>query len=236
MSKEKYYLRNATVVIGHFINSKGKLSYTPAVENGSDLFYPIGLYPIDESKLPKIVPIKNYVPKGSDIREWLGERVFPADRQGSHLLLNSLNISKYDEWEIAKKTKAITANDFYWMTSNFADRFEDVHPRAAYNKISNARINPKHVKRAKNLALNLQRHANPATRAQEIFKRITEQNKALRIVIKPIVPARITAPIKSEFLKSILSDPRKTVINSLPENQIANKINKKVFFDPRKNG
>ncbi|WP_184185019.1 hypothetical protein [Paenibacillus sp. JGP012] len=70
---------------------------------------------------------KDTSPNEEDIRLWLSDRVFPKERQGANQILESLGLSTYDSWEIAKKTHAISLNDFYWMSDNLEDTFENIN-------------------------------------------------------------------------------------------------------------
>jgi hypothetical protein len=119
MSKNKHYLRYKNIIIGYFHLVNEKLLYIPIPELAGSIDgwrgYPRGLYPVNEHELPNLIPLVKYTPTEEDIRGWLSERVFPENRQGSHKLLNSMGLSKYDEWEIAKRTKAISHNDFYGL-------------------------------------------------------------------------------------------------------------------------
>jgi len=132
MSKEKYYLRYKDTVIGYFEEEKDTLDFTPTADSSlvpNDLGYPLGLFPAIE-KRANLKPNKSHLVDRADINRWLSDRVFPKDRQGAHTLLRGMKLNSYDMWEIAKKTKAISFNDFYWISDSLEDKYDSVHPRA----------------------------------------------------------------------------------------------------------
>jgi hypothetical protein len=128
---ENYFLRYKNKTIGVFSKIDNRLSYKPnkeiadTIPNG--LGYPLGLFPLDFSK-KGLFPLINYFPSEDDIKLWLSDRVFPADREGAYNLLNAMGLNTYDMWEIAKRTKAVSYNDHYWMSSDPNDKYEDIHP------------------------------------------------------------------------------------------------------------
>lgn len=46
---------------------------------------------------------------------WIEERIFPAERQASHELLDKLNLPDYDQFAILKQTRASLRYDNYWI-------------------------------------------------------------------------------------------------------------------------
>lgn len=131
MSK-RFFLRYKSTPIAVITETESGLAYESLPEARSlpyGLGYPIGIYPVDFSS-DHLRPDAAYVPTGKDILFWLGDRVFPKEREGSSALLKAIGLSEYDEWEIAKKTRATTYNDDYWLSDDPSDRYEDVHPRA----------------------------------------------------------------------------------------------------------
>lgn len=130
---ETYFLRYKNIIIGKFINNHPDLAYIPNAANASSipngLGYPIGLYPLDKSRFNRLVPDTLHKPEDKDIRRWLSDRVFPREREGVSALLDALGLSRYDVWEIAKRTHAVTMHDHYWMSDSLQDTFEKIHPR-----------------------------------------------------------------------------------------------------------
>lgn len=63
----------------------------------------------------------------------LFDRVFPRERIDAKSLLRDLGLTKYDEWEILKKTQLVSCNDMIWMSkSDDPNEFFECHPLAGY--------------------------------------------------------------------------------------------------------
>jgi hypothetical protein len=136
--QKKYFLKFKDTVIATIDELKNTLKYTVhshnALEIENGMGYPLGIFPLDISS-NDLGPQKDYAPTEVDIRNWLSRRVPPKNRDGIEALLVELELSSYDVWSIAKKTKAISLNDFYWITHNRKEKFDDCHPRGgAYEK------------------------------------------------------------------------------------------------------
>lgn len=127
----RFYLRHKDTIIGYFVERED-VEYKPirstAMTLKGGLGYPLGLYPLDRHS-KKLLPVIDYTPTREDIELWLSERVFPPDREGAWYLLEQIGLSEYDRWEIAKKTMATSYNDYYWMSENPDDNYEDISPR-----------------------------------------------------------------------------------------------------------
>ncbi|MEE4565217.1 hypothetical protein [Paenibacillus polymyxa] len=132
---EKYYLRYKDKIIGTFLIKDNSKKYRPVHETARSipegLGYPLGMFPLDV-QADGINPVKNYNPTEEDIEFWLSERVFPPEREGAEELLKNIGIDDYNVWEVAKHTNAATSHDFYWMSQNPNDRYEDIHPRVKH--------------------------------------------------------------------------------------------------------
>lgn len=87
-----------------------------------------GLFPrkIENGKL---VPVPLLSPSDERIRQWLTSRVVPPDRENIREILKSAGMSMYSVWELNKHTKSITLDDYYWITDNEYDEYEEIHPR-----------------------------------------------------------------------------------------------------------
>ncbi|EPY13692.1 hypothetical protein [Paenibacillus alvei] len=127
-----YFLRYKNTIIGIFIETIEGLRYYPSHDSAdklpNGLGYPLGLFPLD-AKEYGLIPNKNHTPTSEDITLWLSDRVFPKDRQGVEALLKEIGLAEYDMWEITKVTKGISLSDYYWLSSNPNDHYQDVHPR-----------------------------------------------------------------------------------------------------------
>jgi len=64
-----------------------------------------------------------------DLQEWIKDRVFPRDRCGCEDLLRELGLDFYDEWQIAKRTRASLMTDFYWLSFDDSDYYEKFSAR-----------------------------------------------------------------------------------------------------------
>lgn len=137
MSGKRFYLKFKDITIGTFIEKPSEdLHYVPHLTNAMTLplpiGFPLGLYPASND--PQVV--ESSKPTSEEIYKWLHERILPQDRQGAFRMLLSLNMSKYDIWEISKLTKAINFNDYYWITDNDHDKFSTIHPQAKVESIN----------------------------------------------------------------------------------------------------
>ncbi|TMV43193.1 hypothetical protein FE783_35845 [Paenibacillus mesophilus] len=119
--------------IGKFIENGDILTYESIEINAkripNGLGFPIGLFPVSETWFSPQSIDSNHIPTKDDIYLWLSDRVFPEDRQGAEFLLHDLGLNSYDMWQIAKRTKAISMNDYYWIAKSLEEKYEDVHPR-----------------------------------------------------------------------------------------------------------
>jgi len=148
----KFYLRHVDTVIGIITETPIGLMYEPTLEAEDVPFglgYPLGIYPLDPNS-PDLMPDKSYIPDSKNIKLWLEDRVFPRDRAGASGLLKSIGLGRYDEWEIAKYTKAITNNDDYWISDNLSDKYFKIHPRSMLpGNLANRINNRKKIKTSK---------------------------------------------------------------------------------------
>ena len=115
---KRFCLKFKNQTVGYFIESEGQVEYQPNHEVASMLpsgqGYPVGLFrPIISNG--RMRPDIEHLPTSQDIERWLSNRIFPKERQGAEQILRSLRLNKYDPWRIAKKTRAISFNDYYWV-------------------------------------------------------------------------------------------------------------------------
>lgn len=133
----RYFLKYYDETIGYFIVSNQKKYFS--TENAKNIPYghgfPLGLYPLDKSKKGIIFPLINYTPSEEDIYHWINDRVFPKNRDGAYQLLESIGLSSYDAWDIFIYTKGMTFLDFYWITRDENEKYQDNHIRAFANKL-----------------------------------------------------------------------------------------------------
>lgn len=136
---EKFYLRYKDKIIGTFLVRDDDVRYRPVHDVARSipegLGYPLGMFPLDV-QAAGITPVMDYNPSVDDIEFWLSERVFPPEREGAEILLKNLGLESYNVWEVAKRTNAATSHDFYWMSENPNDKYNDMHPRGMMEKSS----------------------------------------------------------------------------------------------------
>ncbi|CAM4494157.1 hypothetical protein [Paenibacillus xylanexedens] len=122
-----YFLRYKNIIIGEFSLDGQKYTPTVEAEKLGDAGYPFGLYKLIHASSGELYIDRDKQPSQEDIKLWLSDRVFPKERQGANQILESLGLTTYDSWEIAKKTNAISLNDFYWMSNRMEDSFENIN-------------------------------------------------------------------------------------------------------------
>lgn len=61
----------------------------------------------------------------SIILNWIEERIFPPERQGSEELLNKMDLTDYDQLSIIKYTRASSRYDRYWIKFYPSDTYKN---------------------------------------------------------------------------------------------------------------
>lgn len=130
---EKWFLKFKDVIIASFqIDKSRNLEYTPYHHNCREVYpwgYPLLLFPtkieFTQEGLVFISKTDHNV-QWKDFEDWILSRVFPKERGNIEDLLKKLNLERYDSWEIAKLTKCLNSDDYYWITQNPRESYEDV--------------------------------------------------------------------------------------------------------------
>ncbi|MFP7474251.1 hypothetical protein SFC55_25025 [Niallia taxi] len=108
-------------VIGFFtvdMNSHGKYEYTVDIVSYVEINkIPWGFLNYNNEFISKY---KDSYHHKSVVLNWIEERIFPEERQGSDELLNKLNLLEYDQFQVLKNTRASSRYDNYWIKF-FAD-------------------------------------------------------------------------------------------------------------------
>lgn len=140
MPREIWYLKFEDTAVGRFHYSEDNLRFIPCeIEESLSLKikYPLGLYPRD--KVYSESELENYRPSEEDIFNWFSERAFPPERTNYSMLIDTFDTARYDLWEIMKFTRAMSFDDYFWMTKNFYEDFRTSHSRSLV-ETSNAMV------------------------------------------------------------------------------------------------
>lgn len=62
-----------------------------------------------------------------DIEDFFKYRVIQEDNQGLQIVLEKLNLLYWDAWNIAMLTHGVVFWDYWWVTQDENDKFEDIH-------------------------------------------------------------------------------------------------------------
>jgi uncharacterized protein YlbG (UPF0298 family) len=131
-----YFLRYKRDVIGTFQEEDGRISYLAVLETAMGVpggfGFPLDLFPLYPAK-HELNHVRDYHPTKKDIDLWLSNRILPPDRMKADHLLQSmslhLGLDIYNLWDIAKRTNAVSNEDYYWMSASLEDQYELMHPR-----------------------------------------------------------------------------------------------------------
>lgn len=131
MSKRVFYLKYKNNLVGYFVeDGLDYLSYVRNLESSNlpeNIKFPVGLYPV--YRLRALEKLESYVPSSEDIADWFSDRTFPQERPNAETLLRNLGLEEYNLWEIMKATKAVSLDDYFWISEDYNEKYENVHPR-----------------------------------------------------------------------------------------------------------
>lgn len=93
---------------------------------GEDGVFVFDLLPdVPEWLIPKFLfPNGSTVTTFARMREWAKRRVFDRNRTDKKELLESMGMTTYVPWEIAKFTRASLVHDYYWIAFYRDDAYE----------------------------------------------------------------------------------------------------------------
>lgn len=118
---EQYYFKYSDITIGVIIKEREKITYVPNIPVADKLppviGYPPGIFQLDRTQNPWM-PCKTRVSNSSDILNWFARRTYSENRPDIKEILELLGLSRYDAWEVIRRTKAVSKSDRYWLTEN----------------------------------------------------------------------------------------------------------------------
>lgn len=120
---KEYLLKNKSNYLGKLVydDVNKQFSFKVNKEINNINLLPIGLYPYGGKDI-------NIKLNSKQIENFLQDRIMPINRFGLESYLHSLDLLKYNVWDIIEKTRAMTFDDYYWLSKE-NEIFEDMHIR-----------------------------------------------------------------------------------------------------------
>lgn len=74
------------------------------------------------------IPLELKDPTDENIREWFGDRICPPDRVNIQQILDAMQLSEYDPWEITKFNRGYSGMDALWLKrADSKEKFVSMH-------------------------------------------------------------------------------------------------------------
>ncbi|THF73684.1 hypothetical protein [Cohnella fermenti] len=74
------------------------------------------------------VTLESESPDHQRIYRWLSRRVAPKERQDITRILESSGIgTEYDMWSLNKYTHSMRLEDYYWISNDMSEKYEEIH-------------------------------------------------------------------------------------------------------------
>jgi hypothetical protein len=118
---ERFLLKDKNSVLGvvQYETESKKFSFIRNKDIPLKLF-PIGLYRYGVKE--------DYELTSEDVERFFQSRVLPKERDNISYFLKSIGLRYYDLWSVLKKTRAMTYDDYTWLSKD-KETFEEVHIR-----------------------------------------------------------------------------------------------------------